>query len=60
MGTDFPLKEKSRFSGMLRLENLSRTNLDKLYLVYIRPLFEFACQLWDNCGTGNSHKLEQL
>jgi hypothetical protein len=39
---------------------LSRTNLDKLYLVYIRPLFEFACQLWDNCGTGNSQKLEQL
>jgi hypothetical protein len=29
---------------------LSRTNLDKLYLVYIRPLFEYACELWDNCG----------
>ena len=27
---------------------LSRTNLDKLYLVYIRPLFEYACELWDN------------
>jgi hypothetical protein len=39
---------------------LSRTNLDKLYLVYIRPLFEYACELWDNCGTGNSQKLEQL
>ena len=26
---------------------LSRTNLDKLYLVYIRPLFEYACELWD-------------
>ena len=33
---------------------LSRTNLDKLYLVYIRPLFEYACELWDNCcGIGN-------
>ena len=32
---------------------LSRTNLDKLYLVYIRPLFEYACDLWDNCGIGN-------
>jgi hypothetical protein len=31
---------------------LSRTNLDKLYLVYIRPLFEYACELWDNCGIG--------
>ena len=38
---------------------LSRTNLDKLYLVYIRPLFEYACELWDNCGIGNSQKLEQ-
>ena len=35
---------------------LSRTNLDKLYLVYI----EYACELWDNCGIGNSQKLEQL
>jgi hypothetical protein len=74
MGTDFPLKEKSRFSGTLRLEKiskhlnilrklkyrLSRTNLDKLYLVYIRPLFEYACELWDNCVIGNSQKLEQL
>jgi hypothetical protein len=33
---------------------LSRTNLDKLYLVYIIPLFEYACELWDNCGIGNS------
>jgi hypothetical protein len=39
---------------------LSHTNLDKLYLVYIRPLFEYACELWDNCGIGNSQKLEQL
>ena len=40
--------------------HLSRTNLDKLYLVYIRPLFEYACELWDNCGIGNSQKLKQL
>ena len=37
---------------------LIRTN--KLYLVYIRPHFEYACELWDNCGIGNSQKLEQL
>ena len=35
---------------------LSRTTLDKLYLVYIRPLFEYTCELWDNCGIGNSQK----
>jgi len=28
--------------------------------VYVRPLFEYACELWDNCGNENSHKLEQL
>jgi hypothetical protein len=28
--------------------------------VYIRPLFEYACELWDKCGIGNSQKLEQL
>ena len=28
--------------------------------MYIRPLFEYACEVWDNCGTGNSQKLEQL
>ena len=25
-----------------------------------RPLFEYSCELWDNCGTDNSNKLEQL
>jgi hypothetical protein len=39
---------------------LSRTNLDKLYVVYIRSLFEYACELWGNCWIGNSQKLEQL
>ena len=39
---------------------LSRTNVDKLYILYIRPLFEYACELCDNCGIGNSQKLEQL
>jgi hypothetical protein len=26
---------------------LSRKNLEKLYLVYIRPIFEYASELWD-------------
>jgi hypothetical protein len=21
-----------------------------MYLVYIRPRFEYACEVWDNCG----------
>jgi hypothetical protein len=23
-----------------------------MYLVYIHPLFEYACEVWDNCGIG--------
>jgi hypothetical protein len=26
--------------------------------MYIKPLFEYSCELWDNCG--NSNKLQQL
>jgi hypothetical protein len=39
---------------------LSRKNLEKLYLVYIKPNFEYACKVWDNCGVVNSNKLDQL
>ena len=39
---------------------LSRKNLEKLYLVYIRPIFEYASEVWDNCGVGNSNKLDRL
>jgi hypothetical protein len=35
-------------------------NLEKFYLVYIRPIFEYASEVWDNCGVGNSNKLDQL
>ena len=38
----------------------SRENLEKLYLVFIRPIFEYACEVWDNCGVGNYNKLDQL
>ena len=27
-------------------------------LKYIRPIFEYACEVWDNCGVSNSCKLE--
>jgi hypothetical protein len=39
---------------------LNRSNLEQMYLVYIRPLFEYACEVWDNCGIGYSDKLEKL
>jgi hypothetical protein len=39
--------------------SLNRSNLEKMYLVYIR-LFEYACKVWDNCGIGYSEKIEKL
>ena len=30
--------------------SLSRSNLEKLYLVYNRPIFEYASEVWDNYG----------
>lgn len=39
---------------------LSRFNILKLYTVFIRPLFEYSCEVWDNCGAINSTRLEKL
>ena len=39
---------------------ICRTTLENLYLVYIRPIFEYASEVWDNCGVVNGNKLEQL
>ena len=40
--------------------SLNRYNLEKMYLVYIHPLFDYACEVLDNCGIGYSDKLEKL
>jgi hypothetical protein len=39
---------------------INRSNLPKLYLVYIRPIFEYASEVWDNCRSVNASKLERL
>jgi hypothetical protein len=39
---------------------LNRKFFEKLYLIYIRPKYEYACEVWDNCGVSNSCKLERL
>ncbi|PJE78524.1 hypothetical protein CI610_02532 [invertebrate metagenome] len=39
---------------------LNRNTLEKMYLTYIRPLLEYACEVWDNCGTTNSLLLEKI
>jgi hypothetical protein len=40
--------------------NLNRSSLEKMYLVYIRPVFKYSCEVWDNIGIGYSDKLENL
>ena len=39
---------------------LSRKNLEKLYLVYVRPILEYACEVWDNCNITDVNKIENL
>ena len=52
----------SKHLGILRKlkYRLSRQNLEQLYLVYIRPICEYASEIWDNCGVCYSIKLEKL
>ncbi|XP_063435711.1 unconventional myosin-IXa-like [Mytilus trossulus] len=47
------ISSTSKHINMLRKlkYKLSRKNLEKLYLVFIRPLFEYASEVWDNIGT---------
>jgi hypothetical protein len=39
---------------------LNRNNLSKIYVPYILPLLEYACELWDECRPRNADKLDQL
>ena len=39
---------------------LNRNNLSKIYVPYILPLLEYACELWDGCCSRNAAKLDQL
>jgi hypothetical protein len=38
---------------------LNRENLEKIYFTYIRPLLEYACELWDGCTILDLNKIEQ-
>jgi len=56
------LKNVSKYISSLRkLKYVStRKNLEKLFLIYIRPLLEYAYEVWDNCGETYSNKLENV
>lgn len=56
------IKNITKHLNMLRKVKyrLSGYNIFKLYTVFIRPLFEYSCEVWDNCGVVNSNRLEKL
>ena len=39
---------------------LNRKTLSKIYTVFIRPHFEYACEVWDGCSIEQADKLERL
>jgi hypothetical protein len=39
---------------------LNIENLEKIYFTYIRPLLEYACELWDGCTILDLNKIEQM
>jgi hypothetical protein len=58
---NIPLSIYKQLNVLRKLKyKFSLKNLEKLYLVYIRQIFEYACEAWDNCGVRNYNKLDQL
>ena len=39
---------------------LNRQNLEKIYFSYIRPILEYACELWEGCTILDLNKIEQI
>jgi len=39
---------------------LNRNYLEEIYLTFIRPVLEYASEVWDNCGQINSDRLEKV
>ena len=39
---------------------LKRDYLEKIYLVFIQPILEYASEVWDNCGQTNCNSLEKI
>jgi hypothetical protein len=39
---------------------LNRNYFEKNYLTFIRPVLEYASEVWDNCGQINSDRLEKV
>ena len=39
---------------------VSRNFLETMYLTFIRPLLEYAGEVWDNCTLADSERLEKF
>ena len=39
---------------------LNRHYLSRIYLIFLRPMLEYACELWDGCSQQDSDNLEKL
>ena len=39
---------------------LNRENLENIYFSYIRPVLEYACELWEGCTILDLNKIEQI
>ena len=41
-----------------KLDN--RQFLENIYITFIRPILEYGSEVWDNCGSVNSDRLEKV
>jgi hypothetical protein len=39
---------------------MKRDYLEKTYLVFIRPILEYASEIWDNCRQTNCNRIEKV
>jgi hypothetical protein len=46
--------------NLKRKYRLKRDYLEQIYLVFIRPILEYASEVWDNCGQTNCNRLEKI
>jgi hypothetical protein len=48
-----------RFDQSFRFK-LKQNNLEQFYLTFIRPILEYASEVWFNCSQFNSDRLEKV
>jgi hypothetical protein len=54
-------KSSKQLHALRKLKFKHRRNyLEKNYLTFIRPILEYASEVWFNCGQFNSNRLEKV